>query len=154
MNSETITVQIATQHPCPPTETIIDWATMALGAQNREGDIVIRVIEEKPMLELNHHYRNKAYPTNVLSFPNPIPQLAEHMLGDIVICAAIVHQEALAQHKLYHAHFAHMVIHGVLHLLGFDHEHEMDAQKMEQLETTLLTQLGFDNPYEVKNFDE
>ena len=101
------------------------------------------------MTELNSQYRHKAYPTNVLSFPFDMPDIEETpFLGDIVICASVVNEEAIEQNKLPEAHWAHMVVHGTLHLLGYDHETEADANIMEPEETHILHRLGFANPYQ------
>ncbi len=126
-----------------------EWVTVALTGRVDTAELTIRVVDEKESATLNMQYRQKEGPTNVLSFPyKPIPGVASRLLGDIVICAPIVTQEAaLQQHSLL-AQWAHMVVHGVLHLLGYDHETDEDALEMEQLETTLLLQLGFPPPYD------
>ena len=100
-------------------------------------------------LELNQRYRDRGYPTNVLSFAADLPHgLSLPLLGDVVICAPVVEAEAREQGKSATAHYAHMVVHGTLHLLGYDHESEDDAQQMEQLEISALAALGVPNPYE------
>jgi len=99
--------------------------------------------------ELNKQYREKDQPTNVLSFPMQIPEEVDiSLLGDIVLCASIIRQEATQQSKSVNAHWAHMVVHGMLHLQGYDHVQDDEAEAMEQLEIRILNQLGFSNPYE------
>ena len=97
---------------------------------------------------LNHTYRGKDYATNVLSFPADLPpELDLPLLGDLVVCAPVVAREATEQHKQLNAHWAHMVIHGCLHLLGYDHIDDAEADEMEALERELLAQLGIADPY-------
>ena len=99
--------------------------------------------------KLNEQYRDKDKPTNVLSFPMQSPEeLDVCLLGDIVLCAAVIKQEALLQSKTEISHWSHMVVHGMLHLQGYNHIEEADAEEMEQLEINILNQLGFGNPYE------
>ena len=119
------------------------------GAAGRE--IGVRVVGPAESRRLNARYRGKDKPTNVLSFPAaPLPPEASgaaHPLGDLVICAQVVRAEALAQGKPLRAHWAHLVVHGALHLIGYDHEREPDARRMERREITVLRALGFVNPY-------
>lgn len=130
-----------------PTENDLSaWITLALGEQ--EGSIHLRVVSREEIQSLNAQYRQKDKPTNVLSFPNLAPKaVSDGFLGDMVICADVLASEATAQHKSLQAHWAHMVIHSTLHLLGFDHETQAQAQEMEALEIDLLNQLGYPNPY-------
>ncbi len=141
-------LQIACQAANIPTQTLFkQCVSMAIG---HDAALCIRVVDSEESAVLNGQYRQKPYATNVLSFPFEAPEdvaIAEDYLGDIVICADVVAEEALAQHKPLLAHWAHMTIHGVLHLRGYDHVEEQDALAMESLETQLLTQLGFANPY-------
>ncbi|MDT8397485.1 MAG: rRNA maturation RNase YbeY [Pseudomonadales bacterium] len=111
-------------------------------------ELSIRVVDEEESAFLNSTYRHRQGPTNVLSFPGGgmLPD-GLCLLGDLAICAPVVAREARAQHKNSEAHWAHMVIHGVLHLKGYDHEDSLDAQKMEELEIAILKSLGFANPY-------
>lgn len=119
-------------------------------------DISIRLVDNLESQSLNLHYRQKDKPTNVLSFPSELPEeilpmLDQVPLGDLVICIPVVLKEAAEQHKTPEAHFAHMVVHGTLHLMGYDHElGETDAEEMEALEIQVLEQLGFANPYELE----
>jgi probable rRNA maturation factor len=116
----------------------------------------VRVVDERESAELNSRYRGKKGATNVLSFPaeSPAPPKATAVdllpFGDVVICAAVVEREARAQGKLLAAHWAHMIVHGALHLQGYDHEKPRDAAAMEARERTLLAKLGFPDPYSIK----
>lgn len=128
------------------------WADAAILPFQDEAEMTIRIVDEPESQQLNSQYRGKHYPTNVLSFTfeNP-PGLTLPLLGDLVICAPVVAREALEQQKTLHDHWAHMVIHGCLHLLGFDHINDADAEKMETEEVTILQQLGIKNPYLAEN---
>jgi len=125
------------------------WAKTALNQKIVSAEITIRVVGIKEMSDLNITYRHKKGPTNVLSFPSPssIPTNVP-FLGDIVICAQVIHHEARNQGKSIESHFAHMIIHGVFHLLGYNHETKEEAKIMESLEIDVMKILGFENPYE------
>ena len=110
--------------------------------QNTE--ITIRIVGSDESKNLNTIYRKKKYPTNVLSF---LVDDAHHLIGDIVLCAPVIEQEALDQSKNLEAHYAHLIIHGALHLYGYDHENKKDAEIMEKKEIKILTKLGYKNPY-------
>lgn len=111
-------------------------------------ELTIRVVDEIEMTNLNEQYRQKKGPTNVLAFPSDLPEeLNLPLLGDIVICAPIIAKEAQEQHKEIQAHWAHMIVHGTLHLLGFDHMDDAEADEMEAEEIIILEELGFSNPY-------
>ena len=113
-------------------------------------EISIRIVDEQESSLYNKQYRQKDKPTNVLSFPAEIPDYVENkLLGDLLICAPVVLQEAQDQNKKNEAHWAHLIIHGTLHLLGYDHIQETEAEKMESLEINILKELGFSNPYEI-----
>lgn len=130
----------------PSENEIRQWLLASLEKKNIR--LTVRLVAEGEMGELNERYRHKKGPTNVLSFPfEDPPGVHSDILGDIVICAPIVQREAREQKKTVSAHWAHMVIHGALHLQGYDHENEQDAIKMEALETRIMTQLGFPAPY-------
>lgn len=135
-----------------PTATQLkQWAKAALKDKIAHVEMTVRVVDTTEITELNMHYRHKTGATNVLSFPFDMPMgLADEppLLGDIVICATVVNQEAEAQGKLATAHWAHMVVHGTLHLLGYDHEIPADANIMEPLEISILKKLGFPDPYQ------
>ena len=111
-------------------------------------EIVVRIVDVKESTELNEIYRLKSGPTNILSFPVEIPEEIElNLLGDLVICAPVLEKEALDQNKALQDHWAHIVIHGVLHLLGYDHIEDDEAELMETKEITILSHLGIKNPY-------
>ena len=140
----------------PTPASIEQWVQQVLSNQlgaKPFPELSILVVDEQAISELNETYRHKSGPTNVLSFPFEAPpglpeEEADALLGDIVICAQIVATEAQQQHKNLQAHWAHMVVHGVLHLLGYDHLNNEDAEQMESLEIQLLSELAFPNPYQ------
>lgn len=141
-------IQIATQDHCPTATQIKRWIKAALDEQKKSGQVVVRIVDEHEMITLNHQYRKKEKPTNVLSFKSQLPpNLGAGILGDIVICASVVAKESLLQKKTLEQHWAHMVVHGVLHLLGYDHENDQDANVMENHEIAILDKLGFPSPY-------
>ncbi|MDI3322997.1 rRNA maturation RNase YbeY [Pontibacterium granulatum] len=124
------------------------WVEAALTGRKDEAELCIRLVDPEESRELNHQYRGKDKPTNVLSFPFEVPDdIPLNLLGDLVICANVVRQEAEEQHKPLHNHWAHMVVHGTLHLIGYDHINDEDAEKMEQLEREILAQLSIPDPY-------
>ncbi len=135
----------------PRNADIARWAETALGRRAAGREIGVRVVGPAESRRLNARYRGKDKATNVLSFPvAPLPPEASgaaRPLGDLVICAQVVRTEALAQGKPLRAHWAHLVVHGALHLIGYDHEREPDARRMERREITVLRALGFVNPY-------
>ena len=144
-----VEVQLATQAPGLPSEQQLrDWATAAWLDELQDAEVVVRVSDEAESRALNHEYRGKDSATNVLSFPfDPVPQLELNHIGDLVICATVVQREAREQGKAAEAHWAHMVVHGMLHLQGYDHETDPQAEGMEALETDILTGLGYPAPY-------
>jgi probable rRNA maturation factor len=124
------------------------WAAAAAQGRIKRADLAIRLVDAKEGRALNRHYRGKDYATNVLSFPVELPPgVTLPLLGDLVICAPVVAKEALEQGKPLAAHYAHLTVHGVLHLLGLDHEDEREAEAMEQLERDILATLGLPDPY-------
>ena len=124
------------------------WVEIALADQLDEAELCIRIVCSEESQELNTTWRGKDKPTNVLSFPFEAPPgFSSAMIGDLAICAEVVAAEAKEQNKPLKAHWAHMVIHGVLHLIGFDHINDEDAEEMEALEIKLLAQLDIPNPY-------
>lgn len=139
----------------PAAINIEQWVRQVFDNQvdaNELPEVNIQVVDEADISELNKTYRHKSGPTNVLSFPFEAPpglpaEEAEALLGDIVICAQVVSREAADQHKDLQAHWAHMVVHGVLHLLGYDHLNDEEAEIMESLEVQILNDLAFPNPY-------
>ncbi|GBG15551.1 probable rRNA maturation factor [Novimethylophilus kurashikiensis] len=120
------------------------WALAALGC---DAEVALRIVDETEGRELNRDYRGKDYATNVLTFPledDPI------LIGDIVLCAPVVEKEATEQGKSLEAHYAHLFIHGMLHMQGYDHENDADAEEMEALETQIVTKLGYPDPYRIE----
>jgi probable rRNA maturation factor len=147
-----MTIDLAVQReseyrPLPGDDEFERWVRAAL--QERDAaELTIRIVDEDESRALNRRYRDRDYPTNVLSFPADLPaELALDLLGDVVICAPRVAEEAREQGKSEPAHWAHLTVHGVLHLLGYDHQDESDAREMEALEIRLLASLGYDDPY-------
>ena len=132
----------------PAATSFRKWVAAALRGRIREADLAIRIVGAKEGRALNRHYRGKDYATNVLSFPAERPEgVKMPLLGDLVICAPVVAREAKEQHKPAVAHYAHLTVHGVLHLLGWDHDDDKEAEAMEQLERDLLAELGLPDPY-------
>lgn len=133
----------------PGEASVHRWVEAALAGRRDEAELTVRVVDEDESAELNGLYRKKQGPTNVLSFPFEAPPGLElPLLGDIVVCAPVVVREAAEQGKTVEAHWAHMVVHGTLHLLGYDHLEQGEAEEMEALETAILAGLGYPNPYE------
>ncbi len=154
----------ACPHVAVPAEAdFARWAAMAAatmhgGAATKPVTLGIRIVDEQESAQLNRDYRGKDYATNVLSFGHELPdfmlaELEERPLGDLAICAPVVVREAAEQGKSAADHWAHMVIHGVLHLLGHDHEDDAEAETMEALERSLLKELGIADPYQEKPLD-
>ena len=124
------------------------WVDVALKEYGKESELVIRIVDADESAELKEQYRQKTGPTNILSFPFEAPEHIEiDLLGDLVVCAPVLEKEALEQQKTLHDHWAHIIIHGVLHLLGYDHIVDNEAQIMEEKETQLLKELNITNPY-------
>ncbi|MDQ2694089.1 MAG: rRNA maturation RNase YbeY [Pseudomonadota bacterium] len=142
-------LQVASAAPgLPAAAAIRRWAAAALNGTGRRGEITVRIVDAGESAALNETYRRKAGPTNVLSFPFAAPPgVKSRLLGDIVLCAPLVAAEAAAQGKTAEAHWAHLVVHGVLHLLGYDHQHDTEAAAMEAEETRILAGLGYPDPY-------
>lgn len=149
MALEVVVQNASSEATVPDPKLIQHWASAALSEPQQEVEISLRIVDEEEGRSLNHTWRNKDYPTNVLSFPvgEPIEQ-APGLLGDMVICAPIVAREANEQGKTIEAHWAHLVVHGMLHLQGYDHEQQDEAEKMEALEISILDKIGYANPYE------
>lgn len=124
------------------------WVDAALDGFNQDAEIVVRIVDEQESAELNEQYRHKQGPTNILSFPVDVPEGIElNLLGDLVVCAPVLEKEALEQHKALTDHWAHIIVHGVLHLLGYDHIDDDEAELMENKEITILNKLNIKNPY-------
>jgi len=149
-----VDVQRACDHDTIPTTEIVDaWVSRAVEAASapRDVEVSVRIVDGDEIQALNRDYREKDKATNVLSFPaGPLAGLPDDMpvlLGDIVVCASVVESEAAEQGKAVGDHWAHMLVHGALHLLGFDHEDDAEAAEMEALETRVLTEHGLPDPY-------
>ncbi|MDG1310746.1 MAG: rRNA maturation RNase YbeY [Porticoccaceae bacterium] len=155
-----MTILLDIQMACPSEETpeedsMQHWASAALRDERHTAELSVRIVDEQESATLNQQYRGKSGSTNILSFPfdavtpEPLP-----ILGDLVICAPVVIREAVEQNKPVEAHWAHMCVHGVLHLLGYDHVGDRDAEVMETLETEILLGLGFPAPYSYSDSEE
>ncbi|MBJ7539946.1 rRNA maturation RNase YbeY [Marinomonas transparens] len=146
-------LQIATEFTSklPSEEDFIIWVNKALANSDKDFEVTIRLVDIDESHALNHEYRGKDKPTNVLSFPFEAPPGMElPLLGDLVICAPVVVQEAAEQQKELLHHWAHMTIHGILHLCGYDHINDNEADEMEAIETQLLASLSIPDPYLIK----
>ncbi len=150
MMSEMIEIQKASVlKSIPEDDLMIKWAEHALDKQHQQAEITVRIVDEDEGLALNKTWRKKNYATNVLSFPvGELLEQAPNLLGDIVVCAPVVEQEARDQGKNFDAHWAHLIVHGVLHLQGYDHVTDKQAGEMESLEIQILKNIGYANPYE------
>ncbi|WP_396587922.1 rRNA maturation RNase YbeY [Bermanella sp. R86510] len=151
-----VDLQVALESPeqntVPSEDALQTWVEAAIGKLKPDAELSIRIVEASESQSLNHQYRGKDKPTNVLSFPFEIPEelagLEEiSLIGDLVVCHDIVISEAEQQGKPLEHHYAHMIIHGCLHLLGFDHINEDEATEMESLEIDILSHLNIPNPY-------
>lgn len=138
----------------PAATSFRKWVAAALDGRIREADLAVRLVGTKEGRALNRHYRGKDYATNVLSFPADIAEgvklpkgVKMPLLGDLVLCAPVIAREAKEQKKPLVAHYAHLTVHGALHLLGWDHEDSREAECMEQLEREILAGLGLPDPY-------
>ncbi|MGR9106533.1 MAG: rRNA maturation RNase YbeY [Gammaproteobacteria bacterium] len=144
-----VDIQRAFEGPgIPDSGRVRRWAAAVLDTRIQDSEAVIRMVDAEESAALNLKYRNKNGPTNVLSFSyEPIAGPPVQLLGDVVICAPVVFAEAADQAKDPEAHWAHMVVHGLLHLLGYDHIEDSDAMEMERVELEILAGLGFPDPY-------
>jgi probable rRNA maturation factor len=151
-----VEIQIACDDPdIPKQDDIRSWAQLAVSGSpsiaNRDAELAVRVVDSEEIRTLNHEYRQQDKSTNVLSFPagemDGLPAHEPLVLGDIVVCASIIRSEAAAQGKSLADHWAHMLVHGTLHLMGFDHETDAEAAQMEAMEITLLAVKGITDPY-------
>nr|WP_272887222.1 rRNA maturation RNase YbeY [Stutzerimonas stutzeri] len=147
-------LQCASNGAVPDEAELRRWCELALHQRTADSELTIRLVDEAEGRELNRDYRDKDYATNVLSFPadvpdgpGGVPMLDIPLLGDLVICVPVVEREATEQGKALQAHWAHLVIHGCLHLLGYDHLEDDEAEEMESLERQLLAELGHPDPY-------
>ena len=149
------------QHACEDTipitdETFSEWATLVLSTQRDSAELTLRLVDRDEITQLNDCYRKQNKATNVLAFPANIPDnitLDYPLLGDVIICPHVLQEESISLNKPLIAHWALIVIHGILHLLGYDHIEDNDATIMQALEIKLLAQLGFDNPYQIEDHE-
>jgi len=152
-------VQIACSAPGIPSESDMEeWLSLAVAAagsqRGHDSEVSVRIVDETESREMNLQYRHKDTPTNVLAFPTNLPNIdawpedTPVPLGDLVICAPVVKREAVEQGKELAAHWGHMLVHGTLHLLGYDHETSVQAEVMESIEAQILDSRGVRNPYE------
>lgn len=144
-----IEIQSETQsNDVPDSGQLQVWVDAALQDYSEDTELVIRIVDKSEISQLNEYYRAKIGPTNILSFPFEAPEHIEtNLLGDLVVCAPVLAEEARAQHKPLANHWAHIIVHGVLHLLGYDHIEPDEAEIMEAKEIEILAQLNIDNPY-------
>lgn len=138
-----------TQQTTPDARSFEQWIKAALADRYEQAELSVRIVDEEEMTELNSQFRGQDKPTNVLSFPAELPEILDiPLLGDIAICAPVIEREASEQNKPLESHYAHMSVHGALHLAGYDHIEHKQAEEMETLEIEILGKLGFANPYE------
>ncbi len=147
-----IDIQNQSNDPLPFTRAQLkNLAICALKNQKKSAELTLRLVHAKEMTALNHQYRQKNKATNVLAFPSSIPEIVEleyPFLGDVILCPEVIREESRQLHKSLEAHWSLIIIHGVLHLLGYDHIKTEDANVMQAIEIQLLAELGFDNPYD------
>jgi probable rRNA maturation factor len=150
MNAPLVGVTRRVRGWTPSTASICDWTSAALGRRASGREISVRVVGPRESRKLNVRYRRRDKATNVLSFPAAaLPHVSPRPLGDLVICPQVLRSEAREQGKSLRAHWAHLVVHGALHLIGYDHERAVDARRMERREIAVLRRLGFANPYRI-----
>nr|WP_244178523.1 rRNA maturation RNase YbeY [Gilliamella bombi] len=151
MSAIILDLQIATEdNQNLPTEAqIMQWLEVILPQFMDNAELTIRIVDKQESQQLNCTYRHKDKPTNVLSFPFESPiEIDVPLLGDLIICKQVVEAEAEQQHKSLTSHWAHMIVHGCLHLLGYDHILDDEAEEMENIEIDIMLQLGFEDPYQ------
>lgn len=146
----TLELQIVSESLLIPTQTQFQlWIDTVLKNIDDDIELVVRVIDEPEMIQYNEQYRHKQGATNILSFPFEVPDgIDSHLLGDLLVCAAVLEKESTEQNKSLADHWAHIIMHGVLHLLGYDHVNDDDAEEMELLEIQFLQTININNPYE------
>ncbi|QMT60426.1 rRNA maturation RNase YbeY [Legionella sp. PC997] len=149
-----IDIQNATDESLPISEDeIINWASLALRDYQKEAELTVRLVTPEEMIHLNHTYRKQNKTTNVLAFPSSLPpeiQLECPLLGDVVICPTVLLEESKHLKKTLESHWALILIHGILHLLGYDHIKDDEAAVMQAIEIKLLAELGLPNPYDAE----
>jgi probable rRNA maturation factor len=136
-------------------QTLESWAAFTLQPHRAKAELTLRFVQLDEMTTLNFTYRGQNKPTNVLAFPATYPgeiQLDYPLLGDVVICPDVLKEESQSENICLEAHWAHIVIHGILHLIGFDHIDELDAERMQAQEIQILQKLGYANPYQTEDF--
>jgi probable rRNA maturation factor len=150
-----VDVQYATSEADVPSEPNIQaWVIAALVNFRKKAELTVRIVDEKEGRDLNHQWRDSEIATNVLSFcAEGLEDIEPDLLGDVIICAPVVLKEALEQKKPSESHWVHMVIHGTLHLIGYDHIDDGEAEVMESLEINILEKLGYTNPYLAKHYE-
>jgi probable rRNA maturation factor len=151
MSAIILDLQIATkeQQNLPSEAQILQWLDVILPQFMDNAELTIRIVDEQESQQLNYTYRHKDKPTNVLSFPFESPvEIEIPLLGDLIICKQVVETEAVQQQKSLTSHWAHMIVHGCLHLLGYDHILDEEAEEMENIEIDIMQQLGFKDPYQ------
>ena len=145
----TVDIQLACSDWVPDAESIQSWTELALQEVMEDCELSVRLVEESESADLNTTYRGKTGPTNVLSFPFDTEiELEPKLLGDLVVCVPVVKREAFAQSKVEADHWAHLIVHGCLHLLGYDHIEDEQAKEMEALEIQILKSLAINDPYQ------
>ena len=146
-------MQYATRKPwVPPRRQIACWVRAALGRRRGAWSLGVRVVGRAESRRVNRQFRHRDRPTNVLSFGATLPEAdGRRLLGDLVVCAPVIAREAREQRKSRAAHWAHMIVHGTLHLRGYDHERDADARRMERRERSVLGQLGYADPYQANH---
>jgi probable rRNA maturation factor len=154
-----VDIQCASTEPVPDESAIRGWIDAALNAERprTSTEISVRLVDIAEMTALNESFRGKQGPTNVLSFPASVPEGVDiPLLGDIIVCVPVVREEAAHQDKTWDSHWAHMMIHGTLHLLGFDHIEDEEAQAMEAKESAIMRKLNYNCPYQIppQNIDQ
>lgn len=144
-------IAVESEQGLPSADEFQRWLDKTIIPFQQNAELTIRIVDEEESQQLNRDYRGKDKPTNVLSFPFEAPPGVEmDLLGDMIICRQVVEKEAIEQSKPLIAHWAHMVVHGSLHLLGYDHIEDDEAEEMEALETKIMLDMGFDDPYLVE----
>jgi probable rRNA maturation factor len=148
----TLDIQLASQsNKIPGKNQFQKWVDAVLLDETENSEIVIRIVDEAEMIQFNEQYRDKKGTTNILSFPFEVPEgIESDLLGDLLVCAPVVEQESNQQNKELEHHWAHLIIHGVLHLLDYNHIEDSDAEEMEVLEIGILSKIKIINPYQEK----
>ena len=152
-----IDIQNATEQPLPLSEEyLVKIASLALRDEKKEAELTLRLVTPKEMIDLNHTYRKQNKTTNVLAFPSTLPETVQldcPFLGDVIICPEVVLEESQQLKKTLQEHWSLIVLHGVLHLLGYDHIEEDEALLMQGIEIKLLAELNYDNPYDTEEYN-